>query len=50
MEVAGQRPSWNELASDQIGRNEHVDRFMVALARMVFEASFRPKWPGGWRA
>ena len=35
--VAGRRPSWGELASDQIGRNETVDRFMVALARMVFE-------------
>jgi 5-methylcytosine-specific restriction enzyme subunit McrC len=35
--VVGPRPSWAELASDQIGRNETADRFMVALARMVFD-------------
>lgn len=35
--VSGLRPSWNELASDQIARNETGDRFMVALARLVFE-------------
>ena len=38
MGVVGPRPSWAELASDQIGRNETSDRFMVALARMVFDA------------
>lgn len=36
--VLGPRPSWAELASDQIGRNETSDRFMVALAQMAFEA------------
>lgn len=37
MGVIGYRPSWAELAGDQIGRNESADRFMVALARMVFD-------------
>ncbi len=37
MGVVGSRPSWAELASDQIGRNEAADRFMLALARMVFD-------------
>lgn len=37
MGVVGFRPSWMELATDQIGRNESGDRFMVALARMVFD-------------
>ena len=37
MGVVGSRPSWAELASDQIGRNETADRFMVVLARMVFD-------------
>jgi 5-methylcytosine-specific restriction enzyme subunit McrC len=37
MGVTGPRPSWTELASDQIARNESSDRFMVALARMVFD-------------
>lgn len=37
MGVTCSRPSWGELASDQIGRNESGDRFMVALARMVFD-------------
>lgn len=37
MGVVGHRPSWAELAGDQIGRNENADRFMVALARMVFD-------------
>lgn len=37
MGVVGPRPSWAELASDQIGRNEAADRLMVALARMVFD-------------
>jgi len=37
MGVTGARPSWGEVASDQIGRNESTDRFMVALARMVFD-------------
>jgi 5-methylcytosine-specific restriction enzyme subunit McrC len=36
--VSRLRPSWGELASDQIARNETGDRFMVALARLVFEA------------
>jgi 5-methylcytosine-specific restriction enzyme subunit McrC len=35
--VVGARPSWAELANDQIGRNETADRFMVALSRMVFD-------------
>jgi len=37
MGVIGPRPSRAELARDQIGRNEIADRFMVALARMVFD-------------
>ncbi|WP_439544780.1 5-methylcytosine-specific restriction endonuclease system specificity protein McrC [Sandarakinorhabdus sp.] len=37
MGVTGARPSWGDIASDQIGRNESTDRFMVALARMVFD-------------
>lgn len=37
MGVIGPRPSWAELASDQLGRNEAADRFMVALARLVFD-------------
>lgn len=35
--VGNRRPSWNELASDQIARHETGDRLMVALARLVFE-------------
>lgn len=35
--VSGLRPSWAELASDQIARNEIGDRFMVALSKLVFE-------------
>lgn len=35
--VVGARPSWAELANDQIGRNETADRFMVSLSRMVFD-------------
>lgn len=37
--VVGLRPSWAEVASDQIGRNETADRFMVELARMVFDTT-----------
>lgn len=37
MGVTGPRPSWTELASDQIARNENADRFIVALSRMVFD-------------
>ena len=37
MGVIGPRQSLAELASDQIGRNESADRFMGALARMVFD-------------
>lgn len=37
MGVIGPRPSWADLGKDQIGRNETSDRFMVALARMVFD-------------
>lgn len=47
MDVSGQRPSWGELASDQIGRNENADRFMVALARMVFESVIPTESAGG---
>jgi len=39
MGVIGPRPSWTELASDQIARNESADRFMVALSGMVFDTS-----------
>jgi 5-methylcytosine-specific restriction enzyme subunit McrC len=35
--VGGTRPSRAELASDQIGRNDAADRFMVALARLAFD-------------
>ena len=47
MDVAGRPPSWGDLASDQIGRNENVDRFMVALARMVFETVIPTEEAGG---
>ncbi|MEZ0464966.1 5-methylcytosine-specific restriction endonuclease system specificity protein McrC [Phaeobacter sp. SYSU ZJ3003] len=46
MGVVGPRPSWAELASDQIGRNEATDRFMVALARMVFDTIIPMEEPG----
>ena len=45
--VSGMRPSWGELASDQIARNETGDRFMVALARFVFEALIPSEEAGG---
>lgn len=45
--VVGPRPSWVELASDQIGRNEAADRFMVALARMVFDTIIPTEEAGG---
>jgi 5-methylcytosine-specific restriction enzyme subunit McrC len=35
--VGGLRPSRAELASDQIGRNDASDRFMVALAQIAFD-------------
>ena len=35
--VGGVRPSRADLANDQIGRNDAVDRFMVALARLAFD-------------
>jgi 5-methylcytosine-specific restriction enzyme subunit McrC len=35
--VTGSRPARNEMAGDQIGRNETTDRLMVALAGLVFE-------------
>ena len=35
--VSGVRPSRSEVAQDQIGRHEADDRFMVALARLVFD-------------
>src|ERR1017187_7478778 len=35
--VGGMRPSRADLASDQIGRNDSADRFMVALARLAFD-------------
>ena len=47
MGVLGPRPSWAELASDQIGRNEAADRFMVALARMVFDTIIPTEDAGG---
>ena len=47
MGVIGPRPSWAELASDQIGRNETADRFMVALARMVFDTIIPSEEIGG---
>jgi 5-methylcytosine-specific restriction enzyme subunit McrC len=37
MGVAGIHPSWAELATDRIGRNETSDRFMTILAQMVFD-------------
>lgn len=37
--VGSTKPSWSEVAGDQIGRNESADRFMVALARMAFDAT-----------
>lgn len=47
MGVIGTRPSWAELARDQIGRNETADRLMVALARMVFETNIPTEEAGG---
>jgi 5-methylcytosine-specific restriction enzyme subunit McrC len=35
--VAGRRPSRADLAPDQIGRNDSVDRFMIALAQLAFD-------------
>jgi len=35
--VSGVRPSRSQVAQDQIGRHEADDRFMVALARFVFD-------------
>jgi 5-methylcytosine-specific restriction enzyme subunit McrC len=35
--VGGMRPSRADLAPDQIGRNDADDRFMIALARLVFD-------------
>jgi 5-methylcytosine-specific restriction enzyme subunit McrC len=35
--VGGRRPSRSDLATDQIGRNDAADRFMVALAHLAFE-------------
>jgi len=35
--VGGLRPSRSDLATDQIGRNDAADRFMVALAQLAFE-------------
>jgi 5-methylcytosine-specific restriction enzyme subunit McrC len=35
--VGGVRPSRAELASDQIGRNDSADSFMIALARLAFD-------------
>lgn len=35
--VAGVRPSRGEIAQDQIGRNDADDRFMVAVAKLVFD-------------
>ncbi|MGO9430489.1 5-methylcytosine restriction system specificity protein McrC, partial [Rhodoblastus sp.] len=35
--VGGSRPSRSELATDQIGRNDAADRFMIALAHLAFD-------------
>lgn len=35
--VGRMRPSRTDLATDQIGRNDATDRFMVALARLAFD-------------
>ena len=35
--ISAMRPSRADLASDQIGRNDATDRFMVALARLAFD-------------
>lgn len=45
--VSSIRPSWGELASDQIARNETSDRFMVALSRLVFDALIPTEIAGG---
>lgn len=47
MGVVGPRPSWAELASGQIGRKEAADRFMVALAGMVFDTIIPAEDAGG---
>jgi 5-methylcytosine-specific restriction enzyme subunit McrC len=35
--VGGLRPSRSEMASDQIGRNDAADSYMVALAKLAFD-------------
>jgi 5-methylcytosine-specific restriction enzyme subunit McrC len=35
--VGGGRPSRENLATDQIGRNDSADRFMIALAQLAFD-------------
>lgn len=35
--IGGIRPSRADLASDQIGRNDAADRFMIALGRLAFD-------------
>lgn len=44
--VGGMRPSRAELASDQIGRNDAADRFMVALARLAFDLALPTEQSG----
>jgi len=46
MGVSSRRPSWSEISSDQIGRNETSDRLMVALSRMVFDIVIPSEDPG----
>src|ERR1035438_2851883 len=44
--VSAMRPSRADLASDQIGRNDAADRFMVALARLAFDLALPTEDPG----
>lgn len=40
------RPSRADLATDQIGRNDAADRFMVALARLAFDLALPTEFAG----
>ena len=44
--VSGVRPSRSEIAQDQIGRHDANDRFMVAIARMVFDLVLPTEFEG----
>jgi 5-methylcytosine-specific restriction enzyme subunit McrC len=47
--VGGVRPSRADMATDQIGRNDAADRFMVALARLAFDLALPTENAGSTR-